>query len=172
MQKVVLESLQQLLLEKFLSESREATELFQQLSDDLKLCKDRLQLEAILSKPSAVLSFELYTTFKESIISGEKGSTPQFWLQYAERIWLILRLLRATKENDFDLHLSCLQDMCSLLFAIDHHNYARYAAVYFLHMLNLSHNHPDAVQHLRQGGFSVSRSSVPACRVPVDQTTE
>ncbi|KAL8580465.1 hypothetical protein ACOMHN_001234 [Nucella lapillus] len=143
--KVVLESLQRLLLEQFLNESTEATELFQQLSDDLQLCKDRLQLEAILSKPSAVRFFNLYTTFKERIISGEKGSTPQFWLQYAERVWLILRLLRATKENDFDLHLSCLQDMCPLLFAMDHHNYARYATVYFLHMLNLSHNHPDAI---------------------------
>ncbi|KAL8579435.1 hypothetical protein ACOMHN_026800 [Nucella lapillus] len=170
--KVVLESLQRLLLEQFLNESTEATELFQQLSDDLQLCKDRLQLEAILSKPSAVRFFNLYTTFKERIISGEKGSTPQFWLQYAERVWLILRLLRATKENDFDLHLSCLQDMCPLLFAMDHHNYARYATVYFLHMLNLSHNHPDAIQHLRQGGFSVARSSVPACRIPVDQTIE
>ncbi|KAL8573826.1 hypothetical protein ACOMHN_019099 [Nucella lapillus] len=170
--KVVLESLQRLLLEQFLNESTEATELFQQLSDDLQLCKDRLQLEAILSKPSAVRFFNLYTTFKERIISGEKGSTPQFWLQYAERVWLILRLLRATNENDFDLHLSCLQDMCPLLFAMDHHNYARYATVYFLHMLNLSHNHPDAIQHLRQGGFSVARSSVPACRIPVDQTIE
>ncbi|KAL8598714.1 hypothetical protein ACOMHN_033278 [Nucella lapillus] len=170
--KVVLESLQRLLLEQFLNESTEDTELFQQLSDDLQLCKDRLQLEAILSKPSAVRFFNLYTTFKERIISGEKGSTPQFWLQYAERVWLILRLLRATKENDFDLHLSCLQDMCPLLFAMDHHNYARYATVYFLHMLNLSHNHPDAIQHLRQGGFSVARSSVPACRIPVDQTIE
>ncbi|KAL8571804.1 hypothetical protein ACOMHN_053962 [Nucella lapillus] len=170
--KVVLESLQRLLLEQFLNESTEATELFQQLSDDLQLCKDRLQLEAILSKPSAVRFFNLYTTFKERIISGEKGSTPQFWLQYAERVWLILRLLRATKENDFDLHLSCLQDMCPLLFAMDYHNYARYATVYFLHMLNLSHNHPDAIQHLRQGGFSVARSSVPACRIPVDQTIE
>ncbi|KAL8593158.1 hypothetical protein ACOMHN_009813 [Nucella lapillus] len=170
--KVVLESLQRLLLEQFLNESTEATELFQQLSDDLQLCKDRLQLEAILSKPSAVRFFNLYTTFKERIISGEKGSTPQFWLQYAERVWLILRLLRATKENDFDLHLSCLQDMCPLLFAMDHHNYARYATVYFLHMLNLSHNHPDAIQHLRQGGFSVARFSVPACRIPVDQTIE
>ncbi|KAL8610798.1 hypothetical protein ACOMHN_016781 [Nucella lapillus] len=65
-----------------------------------------------------------------------------------------------------------LRDMCPLLFAMDHHNYARYATVYFLHMLNLSHNHPDAIQHLRQGGFSVARSSVPACRIPVDQTIE
>ena len=170
--KAVLESLQRLLLKSFLSESTEAADLFQQLSDDLQLCRDRHQLEAILRNPSVVLLFNLYTSFKDSIISGERGKTPQFWLQYAEKVWLILRLLRATKENDFDLHLSCLQDMCPLFFAMDHHNYARYATVYFLHMLNLRHNQPDAEQHLRQGAFSVSRSSVPACRIPVDQTIE
>ena len=84
------------------------------------------------------------------------------------RVWLLLRFLRATKMNDLDLHITCLQQLCPLLFSMDHHNYARYLTVYFISLLNLSDSHPGAESLLRNDGFSVCRSDVPASRTAVD----
>ena len=62
--------------------------------------------------------------------------------------------------------------MCSLFFAYDHQNYARYTTIYLLFLLNLPHTHPGAAQLLKQNGFSVSRSDVPSSRNAVDITIE
>ena len=80
--------------------------------------------------------------------------------------------MRATKENNLDLHLVCLQEMCPLLFSMDHMNYAKYLSVYFISLLNIKHTHPGADRLLRDGGFSVSRSDVTTSRNAVDQTIE
>ncbi|KAK3732160.1 hypothetical protein RRG08_026542 [Elysia crispata] len=55
---------------------------------------------------------------------------------------------------------------------MDHHNYARYLTVYFISLLNLSDSHPGAESLLRNNGFSVCRSDVPASRTAVDLTIE
>ena len=96
----------------------------------------------------------------------------QLWLYYMDMIWLVLRFLRATKENNLDLHLACLQEMCPLLFSMDHMNYAKYLSVCFISLLNIKHTHPGADRLLRDGGFSVSRSDVTTSRNAVDQTIE
>jgi hypothetical protein len=88
-----------------------------------------------------------------------------------DSVWNILQFQRATKENNFDLHKAALQQMCSLFFSYDHHNYARYSTVYLLSILNLPESHPGA-EDLRQNGFSVSRSDVPSSRNAVDITIE
>ncbi|KAK3775301.1 hypothetical protein RRG08_030970 [Elysia crispata] len=74
--------------------------------------------------------------------------------------------------NDLDLHITCLQQLCPLLFSMDHHNYARYLTVYFISLLNLSDSHPGAESLLRNNGFSVCRSDVPASRTAVDLMIE
>ena len=76
-------------------------------------------------------------------------------------IWLILSLIRAAKENNFELHLTTLYELCSLFFTYNHHNYSRYIPEYLVTMLNLSDTHPGAEELLKSNGFSVSRSTVP-----------
>ena len=57
-------------------------------------------------------------------------------------------------------------------FAYDKHNYARYLSTYY-DMTNLSQEHPDALEHLRDGGFSVHIGpDNPFGRIPVDQIIE
>ena len=89
-----------------------------------------------------------------------------------DRVWLILQLQRATKENDWNLHLECLQRMCPMFFSYDHQNYVRYTTLYFLTMLNLPNSHPGAERFMEQNGFSVSRSDIPPARNSVDITIE
>ena len=100
------------------------------------------------------------------------GQTAKFWLQYFDFIWNILHLLRATKTNDLDLHITSLEKMCPIFFSMDQQNYARYLTVYIILLLNLDVSHPGAKDLLKEKGFSVCRSTVPASRVAVDITIE
>ena len=132
----------------------------------------QVDLFEVCSKQSFQAYFELYCDYKEKIRNGELGITAQFWLNYMDKIWIVLRCLRATKTNDFDLHLATIEQMCPLYFAYDHQNCARYLSTYLLSMLNISSSHPGAEKLLRNNGFSVSRSDVPGCRNAVDMTIE
>lgn len=130
-------------------------------------------LDEVLTNGSTVQQVcEKYLAFREKVKKGEQGKTAQFWVQYMDKVWLVLTYLRATKENNLDLHMACLEYMCPFYFAMDHHNYARYLSVYYITLLNLDVTHPGATDLLRNGGLSVSRSDVPASRNPVDLTIE
>ena len=95
-----------------------------------------------------------------------------FWMNYMDIVWLVLTYIRATKQNDFDLHLSSLYGLCPLFVAYNHHNYARYIPANVITMLNLPVTHPGPEDLLRRNGFNVSRSSNPSSRNPVDITIE
>ena len=125
------------------------------------------------SKNEAFCSFYArYKGFKQSWRDGHLGKTAQFWIRYMDLVWLILNLIKATKMNDFQLHLASLYSLCPILFAYDHTNYARFLPVYLMTMMNLNVTHPGAENLLRDNGFSVRRSSVPLSRNAVDITIE
>ena len=84
----------------------------------------------------------------------------------------ILILIRLTKENDLDLHIAALYALCSMFYAYDHCNYARYVPRYFMTLMNLPDMHPGWKEQLQKNGFSVSRSSFPLSRNLVDITIE
>ena len=62
-----------------------------------------------------------------------------------ERIWLVLRFWRATKERDLDLHICNLVEMCYTCFAYDLQNYARYATIYVMLLLIMDETHPELI---------------------------
>ena len=79
----------------------------------------------------------LYTKYRQEVSNGTHGKTAQFFLQYMDRVWLLLRFDEATKSNNFDLHLSSLQQLCPLLYSMDHHNYARYLTYYVFTLVHM-----------------------------------
>ena len=81
---------------------------------------------------------------------------------------MILTLIKSTKSNDLDLHIAALYKLCPLLFAFDHHNYARYLPVYLIMLMNLNKTHPGSDDLLRKNGFSVCRLLIPLSRNAVD----
>ena len=107
--------------------------------------------------------------FVEGIRRGKLGKTAQFWINYCDAVVIMVTFLRAVKENDVDLYISCLRAMCPALFASNRLHYARYLPLYHAQLAAVD---ADAMELLRQNGLSVSRSHVPACRIPVDQTIE
>ena len=64
--------------------------------------------------------YQKYLEFKDSVRQGDLGKTAKFWMDYIDKVWLILTFVRATKENDLDLFILCIQRMCPLFFAYDH----------------------------------------------------
>ena len=121
-----------------------------------------------LSNDSCTNMLNKYIEFRDYVRRGDLGKTAQMWMQYLDLVWMLLRFLRATKENNFSLHLASLEDMCSLFFSHDHQNYARYTVVYILTMLNLDKTHPGAEELLKEKGISVNRYSSPSSRNAVD----
>ena len=113
-----------------------------------------------------------FNKFRLDVRDGKLGNTAKFWVIYMECVWHLLRFQRAVKENDFDIYLCSMHNMCSLLFAADHQHYARYLSLYYMQLKNLSQTHPGAEELLRDNGFSVARSAIPACRNAVDVTIE
>lgn len=80
--------------------------------------------------------------FKTTVRNGQFGCTAQFWLVYLDSVWLLLRFHRAVEQNDFDSFVSCLGQMCSIMFSSDHIHYARYLPLYFIQMKTLIETHP------------------------------
>ena len=94
-------------------------------------------------------------------------------MSYLDIVDIMFNMLRASREGNWDLHLSGIHDMIPWCFTYDKHNYARYLSTYYDDMTNLSQEHPDALKHLRNGGFSVQIGpDNPFGRIPVDQTIE
>ena len=112
--------------------------------------------------------FDKFNAFKSEALNGIHGKTAMFWTKYMTIFETILILIRATKENDLDLHIAALYALCPMFFAYDHCNYARYVPCYLMKLMNLPETHPGCRELLQKNGFSVSRSSVPLSRNPVD----
>ena len=113
-----------------------------------------------------------FNSFKEAIRHGDFGKTAQFWMQYCDCVWTVLTFQRAVKENDLDLFIKSMTQMCGLLLSADHLNYGKYLPFYCVQLRNLQETHPGAEVLLSTCGFSVARSTTPGCRLPIDQTIE
>jgi len=93
-------------------------------------------------------------------------------MQYLDCIWMLLTFIQSVKENNVAVYISCLRQMCSLIFTADRLNYARYLPLYCTLLSELITDKPDAYALLKANGLTVRRSMVPACRNAVDITIE
>ena len=113
--------------------------------------------------------FKQYMTF----IRTQNGNLSAFWTSYIDMVEILLGLLRASREGNWELHLSCVRNMIPWCFSYDNINYARYLSVYLSQMSHLDTEKPDVAAYLRSGGFSVQIGDRKAFgRIPVDQACE
>jgi len=105
-----------------------------------------------------------FQNFTDDIRRGGLEKTAQFWIQYRDCVADLLTFMQAVKENDFHLYIQSIHQLCSLLFSADRQNYARYLPLYYVQLTSLP-SAAEAMMH--NNGFSVSRSKVPCCRIPV-----
>ena len=129
-------------------------------------------LDAVLTNDSCkkiLLLFDVYL----NDLKHNRGPLATYWMTYLGMVEILLGLLRADREGDWPLYLSCIREMIPLCFAMDKTNYARYLPIYYAQMTHLKEDCPDLYHHFQNGGFSVQLSSTnPFARIAVDQTTE
>ncbi len=102
------------------------------------------------------------------------GELSSYWMTYIDFVEdVILGLLRASREGNWDLHLHSIRELIPWCFAYHRVNYARYLTPYFAQMTNLKDEHPEVEESFKAGWFSVQLSNSNTFgRLPVDQTTE
>ena len=72
------------------------------------------------------------------------GELSAFWMSYVDMVeGIVLGLLRASREGDWDLHLHSIRMMIPWCFAYDKVNYSRYLTPYFAQMTNLGDKNPE-----------------------------
>ena len=114
-----------------------------------------------------VKPFDKYMEF----LRHENCKLSKFWLCYLDMVEILLRLLRVSREGNWELHVSAIRSMIPWCFAYDNVNYARYLSSYLSEMSHLVKEHPDVLAYLRSGGFSVQIGATNTFgRIPVDQT--
>ena len=114
--------------------------------------------------------FEVYT---QHIRNGEGGDLAAFWMSYVDMVDIVLGLIRAAREGNWDLHLQSVRAMIPWLFAYDRVNYVRYLPYYYASRTRLDITHPGVSEEFRQGRFSVQiGTSNPFAKIPADQAIE
>lgn len=88
----------------------------------------------------------------------EQSQTFAYWDSFLYATDILLQLLRAEKEGDFELHLSATQETIPWIRAAGRHVYARFLPIYLSDMKKLEQQQPASYQHLKNGGFVVRRS--------------
>ena len=102
------------------------------------------------------------------------GELSAYWMSYIDIVEnVVLGLLRAARESNWDLHLSVIRALIPWCFAYDKVNYAGYPSPNLAQMTNLPEKYPEVYKAFKTGQFSVQLSSNnPFGRLPVDQTTK
>jgi hypothetical protein len=113
--------------------------------DDLLQCPTIENTTQIIANASYLNLNQRYKEFKNDIRHGQYGRTVQFLITYMERVWLVPRFWRATKERDLDLHISSLVEKCYSCFEYDLQNYARYTTIYVMLLLIMDETHPGLI---------------------------
>ena len=66
-----------------------------------------------------------YKEYLEETKTGIYGKTAQFWIGYTEWMHLYREYIRSIRIGDFDLYTNCFPKFASLIFALNHQNYAQ-----------------------------------------------
>ena len=75
-------------------------------------------------------------------LRNTNGPLSEFWMSYIDMIELLLHMIRASREGNWELHLSCVCQMFPWRFSYDGINYARYMSAYYSDMTSLQDEHP------------------------------
>ena len=176
--KILLESLERILLDKFVEQENEDV-IFASLPEGTRdkintliYSQTKYTMDDLMSEQGFITYIWKYTEFKKSVRDGVLGKTAQFWVSYMDHIWLVLSLIRAVKTNDFNLYAECLHLMADIFSSFDGQNYARYLTYFSVFVANLDETHPGASELLKRGAISLARSFIPGNRCAVDKTME
>lgn len=153
--------------EKTLNENLQLNEIVQILEQENN---DPQKKDFALSKLESVL--DQYDTYTQETLNGGHGYTAKFILSYVWFIELYQLFERAIRTSDLDLYIFAASKMCSLFFALNHQNYARWLSKNLDDLINIENTHPGLSAEFENGALSIRRTTKNFCRSPVDLTLE
>ena len=143
----------------------DASSAIRDLREELSSAK----FNTFLAMPEFHKLLDLFKVYKRE----DNGPMKSFCNSYLEMVSLLLRLIRATLEGNWSLHLDSIRRMLPWYFTYDHTNYARYLPVYLVQMMLLPDTHPKAQSMLENGDLGVQRTTKHGfAQLPVDQTID
>lgn len=101
-----------------------------------------------------------------------KRSSPTFlfWDSIIEYETLVLLVVRAQRQHNFNLYVEALEDLVPLFFALDHVNFARWTPIHIRDMKSLPLS--IAREFQRQGQLVLSKTGNRFSAIPFDQAHE
>lgn len=103
-----------------------------------------------------------------------KSPTAELWLQYFNSVVVALQFIEAERLGNWNLNLSCIQQMLPIFHAAGHFNYCKGAQIYLQDMSNLQ-NIMDPTEFLtftENGLFTVRRTDKAWSGIWPDMTIE
>ncbi|CAB4001806.1 Hypothetical predicted protein, partial [Paramuricea clavata] len=139
--KTMYEALQRLRFEEFLDTlDDESQEDISSFVETMKKAFEEDQLREYINSEQMEQLCERYEAF--IVESSARSLTFAYWSMYIQMTGILLLFIRATREVDWNLHLSSFRSMIPWFFACDKVNYARYGSAYWLEMISLEKSHP------------------------------
>ena len=176
--KVMLEFLERLLFEKFLTVQVDQS-FSESLSRKSKIHFEEFVMDISKENELNLLSDEEFTTktdgyinFRKAVRQGNYWKTSQLWLAYMDHVWLMLGLIHSVKTNNFVEYTHSLYLMPDLFFSFGGYSYAHYLTFFAVFLANIKCSHPGATEMLERGAFSAATSFIPGNRSAVDKTIE
>ena len=77
----------------------------------------------------------------------------KFWSLTLEIQLSVFVFVRSLREGDFHLYIQVLQKIATLMFALDHPNYARWLPMHIRDIMLLEECHPDVAAEFKKGNF-------------------
>lgn len=103
-------------------------------------------------------------------VRKRRSPTFHFWDSIIEYETLVLLVVRAQRQHNFNLYVEALEDLIPLFFALDHVNYARWTPIHIRDMKSLPLS--IAREFQRQGHWVLSKTGNRFSAIPFDQAHE
>lgn len=105
------------------------------------------------------------TPYQEKIKEFEefgkkKSSTFEYWLSFLKAVDLLLDLLSAERDGNFESHLKGVYETLPYLTAGGRHLYSKWVPIYIKDMLQLKLEHPEMYKYLKRGNFVVKKTTL------------
>lgn len=141
------------------------------VTNELKSIKEEKLTESSLS-PTLIEILDGYEKYYQETAEGVHGVTAKYWITYIHFIKLFQEFSRSIRTNDLELYISCLYKIASLMFSMNHHNYARWILRLYANLANIENTHPGLKETLIGGGISIRRTEKSFSGSQIDLTLE
>ncbi|XP_044760189.1 uncharacterized protein LOC123317646 isoform X2 [Coccinella septempunctata] len=141
------------------------------LTKELKMIQTQKLCEVNFST-SLIEILDGYDEYYHKTEEGLHGATAKYWIIYVNLIKLYQEFSRSIRTGDFELYVTCLPQIATLMFSFNHQNYARWVVRFYNNLINVEDTHPGLKEILINGGISIRRSTKSFSGSPIDLTLE